>query len=78
MDNIEYNLVTLDNGVEYTEICRLDNDGMVYILLSNLDNPNDFCIKRVINNDGNEYIEGLKDKEEFQKLFKLFTDKMIN
>jgi hypothetical protein len=41
MEEKEYNVVTLDNGIEYTEIARLNDNNNTYVLLSNLDDSED-------------------------------------
>jgi len=73
----ECNVVTL-NGIEYTEINRGEKNGNTYVLLSNLDDPTDFCIKKLVNKDGIDYINGLTNEEEFNELLKLLTDKFQN
>lgn len=78
MEEKEYNVITLENGIEYTEIFRLDNEGNTYIVLSNLDNPEDFCIRKLIIKDGEDYIVGLENEEEFNKVFKIFGEKFMN
>lgn len=69
----ECNVVTLD-GTEYTEINRLEKDGNTYVLLSNLDNPTDFCLKKVIKKDGTDYINGLRSEEEVNQILKLMAE----
>ena len=76
MEN-EYNVVDI-NGIEYTEIDRVNDNGRIYVLLSNLDNNKDFCIKLLINENGVEYLDALSDREEFHKAFKLFADAIMN
>ena len=43
----EYNVITLENGIEYTEIDRINFNNNCYVVLSNLDDPSDFCIRTV-------------------------------
>ena len=69
----ECNVVVLD-GVEYTEIHRLENKGNTYVLLSNLDNPTDFCIKKLVIKDGEPYIRGLSSEEEFNEVLRLISE----
>ena len=78
MKEKEYNVVTLEDGVEYTEVSRLENNNNTYLFLSNLDKPEDFCIRKLIKRENNEYIVGLDSKEEFDKIFNLFSSKYIN
>ncbi len=73
----ECNVVVLD-GVEYTEIHRLENNGNTYVLLSNLDSPTDFCIKKLVIKDGEPYIRGLKREEEFNEVLNLISKDFNN
>ena len=73
----ECNVVTFD-GVEYAEIHRLENKGNTYVLLSNLDNPTDFCIKKLIRKDGEPYIRGLSSEEEFNEILQLISEEFKN
>lgn len=73
----ECNVVTL-NGTEYTEIEKLEKSGNTYVVLSNLDNPTDFCIKKLIEKDGENYITGLENEEEFNEILKLLDMKLQN
>jgi len=73
----ECNVVTL-NGIEYTEINRVDKNGNTYVLLSNLDKPTDFCIKKIVKKDGIDYINGLTNEQEFNEILNLVTEKFQN
>ena len=78
MEEKEYNVVTLEDGVKYTEIDRIEDDNKVYVFLSNVDNPEDFCVRKLIEQDGSECIIGLDNREEFDRVFNLFTKKYNN
>lgn len=78
MEEKEYNVVTLDNGIEYTEIARLNNNNNTYVLLSNLDDSEDFCIKKLIKNNNIEQVIALDSFSEFDKLFALFTKEYLS
>lgn len=71
----EYNVITLENGIEYTEIDRINFNNNCYVVLSNLDDPSDFCFRRLVNDNNQEYIVGLENREEFNNVLKLFNDK---
>jgi len=71
----EYNVITLENGIEYTEIDRINFNNNCYVVLSNLDDPSDFCIRRLVNDNNQECIVGLENREEFNSVLKLFNDK---
>ena len=72
----ECNVVVLD-GTEYTEVNRLNEDNNTYVILVNLNDTKDFCIKKLVSLEGKDYIRGLDNKEEFDKIFKLFVQKNV-
>lgn len=78
MDEKEYNVVTLENGIEYTEIYRINCDGNTYVFLSNLDNPEDFCIRKLVVNNQKEQIIGLDNRNEFDRVLALFTESYLS
>ena len=78
MTKKECNVVTLDNGIEYTEVYRLSADGNIYSFLSNLDDVDDFCIKKVIKKNDRELVIGLDNEIEFNKALALFTKEHIS
>lgn len=71
-------VIKLGDNIEYTEIDRINYNHNIYVILSDLDNPNDFCIKKLINENNYEYVVELNTKEEFNNVLKIFTDKYTN
>jgi len=47
-------------------------------MLSNLDDPKDFCIKKILKKEDDDYIVGLDNEEEFNKIYHLFVEKSLN
>lgn len=78
MDNKIANIVVLENGIKYTELSRVSYNDTDYVVLSNLSNPNDFCIRKLIKENNEDYIVGLDSKEEFDKIFALFSNKYMS
>jgi hypothetical protein len=72
---IEVNTMILENGVEYTEIDNLVCDNIKYVLLSNINNTKDSCIRKISYENNKEYICRLKDESEFEKILNLFLEK---
>ena len=68
----EYNVITLENGIEYTEIDRINFNNNCYVVLSNLDDPSDFCFRRLVNDNNQEYIVGLENREEFNNVLQAY------
>ncbi len=66
-DKIEVTCFTLENEKDYMLIDKIDK----YMYLSNVDDEEDFCVRI----DAGEYLEGLKDDQEFDKAMKLFYEK---
>ncbi len=60
---IELEQITLENGVTYAVAKEIDN----YVYLVNPQNELDFCIRKNVARDGNEYLESLDNEEEFQR-----------
>lgn len=78
MEEKEYNVITLEDNIEYTEIDRIEDNNNIYVVLSDLENPENFCIRKLINENNKEFIVGLDSKEEFDKVLKIFTEKYTN
>lgn len=72
MENVE--IITLEDNNEYIVTKELVIDNVKYVFLTKSDDVASFCIRKIniINNE--EYLVGLKDKDEFIKALKAFTD----
>lgn len=68
---MEKDIITLEDDKEYIIIEEIDN----YLYLSELNNPDNICIRKKIVEDGKKYIDGLDDEEEVLKALKLFEEK---
>lgn len=73
--NEELEYIELDNK-KYGVIKELTKDNNKYVLLSNLDDVNDIIINKVIIEDNEEFLIGLDNKEEFDKISLLFFNSM--
>lgn len=62
---------TLENDEEYNEISRVTYNDTKYLLLSNAKNPVDTCIRKLVNENNQEYICRLND-DELSKVLNLF------
>ena len=78
MDEKEYNVFTLENGTEYTEIHRLEDDGKTYVVLSDLENPKDFCVRKLIKENGEDYVIKLDGEEEFNRVLAKFQKEFLS
>ena len=78
MEEKEYNVITLEDNIEYTEVDKIEYNNNTYIFLSDLENPENFCIRKLIKENDEEYIVGLDTEEEFDKILNLFMQKYTN
>ena len=71
----EKDIMTLDQApwIEYLVI-----DSKTYVLLSNLEKPDDFCVRRVNKKEDGEYIVGVDSRQEFDKVMQVFMEKYTN
>ena len=63
--------VILEDGLEYIVTDKIDN----YLYLNNINDYKDFCVRKEIIEDNEEYIIGLDNEEELEKALKLFEKK---
>lgn len=71
---MEYNVCNIE-GKEFIEVDSITIDSTTYLFLSNKENINDFCIRKVIYVDNEEYLDGLETEEEFNKAMAEFANK---
>lgn len=67
--------VKLEDGIEYMILDEIDSDVNTYVYLTNIDDEEDFCIRKVDNKRNSELLVGLDSNEEFDKALLLFTKK---
>lgn len=66
--------VMLENGEEYIKLNSIIYNDTEYLLLSNISNIKDVCIRKIKKENDIEYICRLEDKE-LDEVLKLFNDK---
>lgn len=72
---VEINTMILENGIEYTEVDDLIYNNTKYLLLSNIKNVKDSCIRKISVENNEEYICRLDDDKEFDIILNLFIEK---
>lgn len=72
---VDVDTVTLENGVEYTEVDDLVYNNTKYVLLCNVKNVKDSCIRKLEISDDEEYLCRLQDEKEFEVVLNLFVEK---
>lgn len=68
---MEKETIFLEDGIEYIITDTINN----YLYLNNINDIKDFCIKKEIIKDGEEYIVGLDNEEDYYKAIELFEKK---
>lgn len=74
---MDVNVIALD-GIEYLIIDALEIDDNKYLILANEKDDLDMCIRKVIIEDGKEFLDKLEDEEEFEKVMTSFEAKHMN
>ena len=69
----EVEMITLEDGKDYNVINKLDLNGFTYLLLANVNDDTDICIRKEVIKDGNSYIAMLSNDEELQSVIKEFA-----
>lgn len=72
---IELECIPLEDGLKYLVVSTIVDGNNSYVYLSEKDNSNNFCIRKVTEKDGSEYIVPLDSEEEFNKALNLFKEK---
>lgn len=78
MKEKEYNVVTLEDGLEYAEVKKIRYNGILYLFLSSLENDDNFCIRKLVDKNGKQVLIGLDDEAEFNEILSIFVSKNFN
>lgn len=71
MEDVE--IITLDDNKEYNVVDRKDINGFTYLLLANVDDETDICVRKEIKKEDKEYIAMLSSEEELEIVLKEFA-----
>lgn len=66
------NVVTI-NDKEYFIIKQINHNNNSYCYLSNPNDHYDICVKKIISKNGEYYLQGLEDENEFNLAMSLFN-----
>lgn len=69
----EINIVVLEDGLEYAVIDEIKHNDNKYIYLTNVNDVEDFCIRKIIVENNEQFIIGLEDEKEFDLALMLFA-----
>ena len=67
------NVITLEDGIEYAIIEEIIHNDKKYVFLTNVNDYEDFCIRKVIVDENEEFLVGLDDDAEFDLALMLFA-----
>lgn len=71
---IDNSRVVLENEKEYYVIDKIKLNDKAFVYLSNVHDPEDFCVRKEILENEKTYLVGLDNKEEADVALKLFTE----
>lgn len=67
------NVITLEDGIKYAVIDEIKYCDKKYVYLTNINDYEDFCIRKVIVENTQEFLLGLDDDKEFDLALTLFA-----
>jgi len=73
---MEINTVVLEDNIRYAVIKELEKDGNTYVYLVNMEDPEDFCIRKVKIENEKKYLAGLDSDEEFELVMLSFAKEL--
>ena len=73
---MEINTVVLEDNIRYAVIKELEKDGNTYVYLVNMEDPEDFCIRKVKIENEKKYLAGLDSDEEFELVMLIFAKEL--
>lgn len=78
MEEKEITTVVLENGLEYLIIDEIQDNNNNYVYLTNVNDEEDFCIRKYIIENDNEIYVGLDNDDEFDQALQLYAKKNSN
>lgn len=72
---IEAKSIKLEDGIEYMVMDEIANANTTYYYLSNIDDEEDFCIRKIEKEKDDQLLVGLDSDQEFDRAMLLFMKK---
>lgn len=72
---MEVNVITLENGNDYIIIDTIEYNNSKYLFLSNKEDENDMCVRKVILKEEKEYLIKLESENELEEVLNVFATK---
>ena len=69
----EVEVVTLEDNKDYNVMDKVDQNGFTYLLLANVSDDTDICVRKEVVKDDKTYIAMLSNDEELDSVLKLFA-----
>lgn len=69
----DVSVIKLEDGIEYAILEEIVYGDKKYVYLTNINDYEDFCIRKVIKEDNSEFLVGLDDDSEFDLALMLFA-----
>ena len=72
---IDAKSVKLEDGIEYMVIDEIVNANTTYYYLANIDDEEDFCVRKINKDKNDQLLVGLDSDAEFDRAILLFMKK---
>lgn len=72
---INNSIIKLEDGNTYTVVDKIEKLDKSYIYLANIENVQDFCIRKEIMENDETFIVGLDNDQEYEEAMNLFIKK---
>jgi len=72
----EINTIVLEDNIRYAILKEIEKDGNTYVYLTNVEDAEDFCIRKVVIENDNKFLVGLDSDEEFELVLLSFAKEM--
>ena len=70
--------IVLDDNKEYMIVEQLEDNTTKYVLFSNVNNSEEFCVRKIINKDGENYFVRLDNEKEAELITNKFAKLILN
>ena len=74
----EIEVVTLEDNCDYVILLEVNMDADRYMILSKEDNPNVVLVRKVVVDNGDEYLEEVKNKEIENRVMEKFVHDFVS
>ena len=71
----EISVITLEDGIGYVIVDEIIINNTKYVYLADEENPLNFCIRKVIIENNEEYLINLDNELEFEKALQKYNEK---